>query len=102
MYKLFVTELAHQDLDNIVSYIAGQLANTKAVGDFLDEVAACYGLLKSNPMMYERCQDKRLSKEGYRKAVIKNYVLVYKVNEASETVCIMRVFYGAQDYIKLI
>ena len=56
MYKLFVTELAHQDLDNIVSYIAGQLANTKAAGDFLDEVAAC----------------------------------------------IMRFFYGAQDYIKLI
>ncbi len=102
MYKLLITELAHQDLDSIVSYIAVQLTNPKAAGDFLDEVTACYGFLKSNPMMYERCQDRRLGEEGYRKAVIKNYVLVYKVNEASQTVSIMRFFYGAQDYTKLI
>ncbi len=102
MYKLIVSELAHQDLDNIVSYIAVQLANPKAAGDFLDEVNACYGFLKSNPMMYEKCQDKRLTKEGYRKAVIKNYILVYKINEATKTVNIMRYFYGAQDYTKLI
>ena len=92
MYKLFVTELAHQDLNNIVAYIAVQLANPKAAGDFLDEVTACYGFLKSNPMMYERCPDGQLGQEGYRKAVIKNYVLVYKINEASKTVSMMRLF----------
>ena len=102
MYKLLITELAHQDLDSIVSYIAVQLANPKAAGDFLDEVTTCYGFLKSSPMMYERCQDRRLGQEGYRKAVIKNYVLVYKIDEASKTVSVMRLFYGAQDYTKLI
>jgi len=35
MYKLIVTELAHQDLDNIVSYIAVQLANPAAASNFL-------------------------------------------------------------------
>jgi len=49
MYKLVVTELAHQDLDNIVSSIA-----------------------------------------------------VYRINEATQSVIILRFFYGAQDYIKLI
>ena len=102
MYKLVITELAHQDLDRIVSYIVVQLSNSKAAGDFLDEVTACYGFLKSTPMMYERCQDRRLGQEGYRKAVIKNYVLVYKINEESKIVSIMRFFYGAQDYTKLI
>lgn len=102
MYKLIVTELAHRDLDNIVSYIALQLANPKAAGDFLDEVTTCYGFLKNEPMMYERCQDRRLSKEGYRKAMIKNYVLVYKIDEDSKNVSIMRFFYSAQNYMKLI
>lgn len=102
MYKLVITELAHQDLESIVSYIAVQLSNAKAAGDFLDEVTACYGFLKSNPMMYERCQDRRLGEEGYRKAVIKNYVLVYRINEESKIVSIMRFFYSAQDYTKLI
>ncbi|AGA70358.1 addiction module toxin, RelE/StbE family [Desulfitobacterium dichloroeliminans LMG P-21439] len=102
MYKLKVSELAHQDLDKIVSYIAVQLANPKAAGDFLDEVDTCYGYLKSSPLMYAKCQDKRLEKEGYRKLTIKNYVLVYKIDEVSKTVNILRFFYGAQDYVNLI
>lgn len=102
MYKLVVSELAHRDLDNIVSYIAVQLANPIAATHFLDEVEKCYGYLKSNSLMYERCHDACLEKEGYRKAIIKNYVLVYKVDEAVKAVIIYRFFYGAQDYVKLI
>lgn len=102
MYRLLLSELAHRDLDHIVSYIAVQLANSIAATNFLDEVRKCYGYLKSNPLMYERCHDACLEKEGYRKATIKNYVLVYKVDEAAKTVIIHRFFYGAQDYVKLI
>lgn len=102
MYRLVVSELAHGDLDNIFSYIAIQLANPIATTNFLDEVEKCYGYLKSNPLMYERCHDVRLEKEGYRKATIKNYVLVYKVDEEAKAVIIHRFFYGAQDYVKLI
>lgn len=102
MYKLIVTEFAHQDLDNIVSYIAVQLANTAAASDFLDEVERCYGYLKSNPMMYSKCDDSRLKKYGYRKAVIKNYILVYKVDEIGKTVVALRFFYGSRDYARLI
>lgn len=102
MYKLVVSELAHKDLDNIVSYIAVQLANPIAATNFLNEVEKCYGYLKSNPLMYERCHDARLEKEAYRKATIKNYVLVYKVDEPAKVVIIYRFFYGAQDYVKQI
>ncbi|KPU46064.1 plasmid stabilization system protein [Oxobacter pfennigii] len=102
MYKLVVSEIAHKDLDNIVSYIAVQLANPMAATNFLNEVEKCYGYLKSNPLMYERCHDAHLEKEAYRKAAIKNYVLVYKVDEPVRVVIIYRFFYGAQDYVKLI
>lgn len=102
MYKLAVSELADQDLDNIISYISRQLANPKAAGDLADAVAECYSLLRDNPMIYEQCRDDRLKKEGYRKALIKNYVLVYKINESAKTVNVMRFFYSAQDYMNLI
>ncbi|MCG8485261.1 MAG: type II toxin-antitoxin system RelE/ParE family toxin [Clostridia bacterium] len=102
MYKLVVSELAHEDLDNIVAYIAIELANPIAATNFLDEVGKCYGSLKNNPFMYERCYDAHLERESYRKANIKNYVLVYKVNEPNRVVIIYRFFYGAQDYVKLI
>jgi toxin ParE1/3/4 len=102
MYKLVVTELAHQDLDNIVSYIAIQLANPAAASDFLDKVDKCYGYLMKNPLMYSKCYNSKLEKEGYRKAVIKNYIFVYKVDENAKTVSIVRFFYGTRDYTKLI
>lgn len=102
MYKLVVSELAHEDLDKIVAYIAIELANPIAATNFLDEVEKCYGNLKNNPFMYERCYDAHLERESYRKANIRNYVLVYKVKEPNRVVIIYRFFYGAQDYIKLI
>ncbi len=43
MYKLNISESAHQDLDKIVSYIVVQLANPSAAGNFLDEVDKCCG-----------------------------------------------------------
>jgi toxin ParE1/3/4 len=46
MYKLVITELAHQDMDNIASYIAIQLANPAAASDYLGKVDKCYSFLK--------------------------------------------------------
>jgi plasmid stabilization system protein ParE len=100
MFNLLVTELAHQDLNHIISYIAVKLSNPKAAGAFLDEVATCYSFLKSSPLMYAGCLDERLGKAGYRKAIIKNYVLVFKVDEVSRIVTVMRFFYSAQDYTR--
>lgn len=102
MYRLVISELAHRDLDNIISYIAVQLVNPMAATIFLDDVEKCYGYLKNNPLMFGRCQDDRLEKEGNHKATMKNYVLVYKVDESAKTVIIYRFFYGAQNYLQLI
>ena len=101
-YKLNVTELAHEDLFNIVAYIAVELSNKPAAIHFVDEVEDCYIRLKENPYLYELCRDPRLKMEGYRKAVISHYVLVYKFNEPANEVVIYRFFYGRQDYTKLI
>jgi plasmid stabilization system protein ParE len=78
------------------------LANPEAASDFLDEVDRCYGYLKSKPVIYSKCNDSRLGKEGYRKAVIKSYVLIYKVDEVGKRVIVLRFFYGARDYAKLL
>jgi plasmid stabilization system protein ParE len=97
-----ITELAAQDLDNIVSYIAEQLANPSAASRLLEDIAKCYGYLKASPQIYEICRDPKLSKDGYRKTVIHNYVLIYRIDEAARIVYILRFFYGGMDYAKLL
>jgi len=69
---------------------------------FSDAVYDCYDNLETDPYLYESCRDAKLKKEGYRRAVIKNYVLVYKVNDDTKTVTVHRFFYGRQDYVGLI
>lgn len=101
-YKITETELALQDLDNILSYIALTLANPTAAVSFADEVEKCYSNLKKMPMMYGFCKDLRLRALKYRKAVIKKYVMIYKVDEEEKSVSILRFFHGRQDYEKLI
>ena len=102
MYELEITELAQSDLDSIVEYIAVQLANPIAAGDLLDEVEKCYSRLHSNPMIYAKSSDPRLGTEGYRRALIKNYILFYKVFEDEKKVVIYRIIYGARDYLQLL
>lgn len=100
MYKLVITELADEDLEGIVECIAVDLANQIAASEFLSKVQECYNYLKKNPLIYALCDDRRLAKEGYRKALIKNYVLVFKVDESTKTTTVYRFFYAARDYFK--
>lgn len=100
MYDLLITEIAEQDLDGIVGYISSKLANPSAASAFLDKVEACYGFLKRTPRIFKECADPYLKHNGYRKTLLGNYLLIFRVDEKSHTVWILRFFYGAQDYIK--
>ena len=102
MYQIKITPLANEDLAGIVSYIADTLDNHAAAERLLRDITACYENLLQNPLMYERCREQRLKKIGYRKVVIRNYILIYRVSEHSKTIYIMRFFYGARDYETLL
>lgn len=75
-YKIIETELALQDLDNIISYIVLTLENPSAASSFADKVEDCYSNLEKMPLMYGFCNDPRLRMMKYHKAVIKNYIMV--------------------------
>ena len=92
MYKLFISKLAHDDLDSIVSYITNKLSNPTAAINLLDEIESCYQHLVDNPHIYEICQDDFLSQLSYRKIAIKKYIVIYKIDEETNTVYVLRFF----------
>ena len=79
MYKLSVTELADADLDEIIHYIAFELEAPQAASDFVDAVESCYERIRLNPMSFEISRNPHLAKEGYRRVVTKNYIMLYKI-----------------------
>ena len=101
-YKVHVTPSAEQDLQEIIDHLVKALENPIAASAFLDAVDDCYDQFSVMPLMYERCRDRRLSDLGYRRAIIKRHVLIYRVDEKTATVHVLRFFYGARDYEKLL
>lgn len=101
-YKVLETVAATKDLENIIGYITGNLYNFTAAKDFADEVEQCYKKLSVIPFMYELCRDERLKRLGYRKVVIKNYIMVYRIDNDRRLVYVMRFFYGKQNYADLL
>ena len=100
MYKLVVTKLAADDLDGIVRYITIKLANPAAATVFLDKVEKCYQTLQETPLIYAECLAPRLKRKSYRKVMIGNFLLIYRVDAEAGTVVILRFFYGRQNYIR--
>jgi plasmid stabilization system protein ParE len=97
-----VSNDAHIDIDEIINYIANHLMNLSAADAFLDAVERCYHSITDNPFMYSLSHNKRLRRKGYRIAVIKNYLLFYRVDETEQIIYIIRVIYGARDYTALL
>ena len=101
MYKLIVTELAHQDLDKIVSYIAVELVNPIAATNFLDKLINAMDFL--NPT--HGCMENARTSTWIMKDIDEHpskFLRVYKIDEEFKTVSVLRFFHGAQDYINLI
>jgi plasmid stabilization system protein ParE len=101
-FNLVVSEDAHKDIDEIVSYIVNELQNPQAAGHFLDDVEQAYIRISDNPYLFALCSDTRLQKLGYRKVVIKNYLVLYREDEETNTVYVVRIVYGGRDYAKLL
>lgn len=101
-YEIILSNEAHTDIDETLDYIANNLHNPIAARNLLDKIEEAYNELSLNPYMYAACDDARLRKEGYRKAVINNYVMIYRVDDNSSIVYILRIFYGGRNYFEII
>ena len=99
-YKIITTPYSERDLDAILRYMVEELHAPLAAADFADAVDACYVRLSEIHALYELCRNHRLASQGFRRAVIKHYVMIYEIDEQEKAVLIHRFFYGFQEYEK--
>jgi plasmid stabilization system protein ParE len=102
MFDLVVSERAEIDLRKILTYIKEELEMPQSASSLSDRIDECYERLENNPFLYAECQDPRLKKEGFRRAVVKNYILLFKVFEQQNFVVVYRFFHSSQNYPNLI
>lgn len=101
-YSLKFTPIADEDLDEIYHYISCKLFAEGAAITIMNKIENCIMKLEHFPYFGSYVLDEHLKNKGYRKLVIENYIVFYLVNEAEKQVVIMRILFGASDYLNIL
>jgi plasmid stabilization system protein ParE len=101
-YNLTIMPMAEEDLDGIFDYITNILEAPVAANRLMAKIEKSIQGLKATPRIGPKCRDEALSKKGYRKLIIDNYIAFYLVNDEEKTIIVMRVIYGRRNYTALL
>ncbi len=97
-YEVRLLNRAVQDLDDIYGYIARTLAEPGTATELIDTLES--EILSLEYLPY-RCPERRsgaYAKDGYRQLMVKNYIVIYRVNEAEKQVIIVTVRYARSSF----
>lgn len=99
-YRYKLTPSAIQDLDDIAAYITVQLCAEDSAVELLNEIEEAIISACGFPQAAPSVNDALLKDKGYRKLIVKNYIVLYIPDEEAHILNIMRIVYYAQDYLK--
>ena len=97
-YKLVLTPRAQRDLDAIFRYVSETLQESQTALHLLSALES--GILSLDSMPY-RCPERRIgayAHKGYRQLLIKNYVIIYRVNEEKKEVVVVTIRYARSHF----
>ena len=97
-YRVDISEPAENDLRNIVRYISAQLSAPMTAADMINTVEEAIVDLAVMPPKCPPVTDERLAMIGYRKLLVKNYIVFFTINEKSKVVDVERIFYARRDW----
>ncbi len=101
-YRVELTVPAQRDREEIVSYLAVDLASPQAARGFLEEFDRKVEMASGMPGSFPLCRQGDLANRGYRRALVGNYLFIYATDRRRKVVTILRVFHGMQDYARLL
>jgi addiction module RelE/StbE family toxin len=101
-YRVDVSEPAENDLRDIVRYIASQLSVPISATRMMELFEEAMLSLSDMPQRCPLVSDDRLSQMGYRKLIVKNYVVFFSIDEKNKVVDVERILYGRRDWIRFL
>lgn len=101
-YKIDVSEPAENDLRDIVRYISSQLNAPVAALTMMDAIEEAIDGLASMPQKCPLVIEERLAMLGYRKLIVKNYIVFFTIDEPNKVVDVERILYGRRDWLRIL
>lgn len=97
-YQVKITPQAFRDIDMIYDYIARHLLEPGTANNLVDEIEAGIFSLEEMPNRGAPRRIGNYANKGYRQLFIKNYTIVYRIDETEKQVIIVTVKYSGSDF----
>lgn len=97
-YQVKITPQAFRDIDMIYDYIARHLLEPGTANNLVDEIEAGIFSLEEMPNRGAPRRIGNYANKGYRQLFIKNYTIVYRVDDTEKQVIIVTVKYSGSDF----
>lgn len=98
-YNIKLTEEFLTEIENICNYISVDLNANDAADRLREKVIYNILLLENSPRMFAKIEKIDKVKRKYRKIVIKNYVILYTIDEKNKIVYVAHIYYSGRNYI---
>lgn len=98
-YKVIVTSKAKYDLEEIYHYISKSLMEENTASNLMKNIEESIKKLEYFPEAYSVIEQYQGRDYEYRKLIIKNYLVVYRIDQTEEKVYVIRVVYGGRNYL---
>lgn len=98
-YKVIITPTAIKEISRIYEYISENLYAEKAAKNLMKQVEEEVQKLKYAPKIHTKIEKLDELQRSYRRIVIKNYVILYTIDENTEAVYISHMYYAKRNYI---
>ena len=102
LYRVDISEPAENDLRDIVRYISFNLSEPTAALNTMDSIAKAMQNLQDMPQKYPLVMDDRLAALGYRKLIVKNYIVFFTINEKHRVADVERILYMRRDWLHIL
>ena len=97
-YEVCLMNQALQDLDEIYGYIARNLQEPGAAAELLDALESEILSLEYLPYRRSERRTGSFANSGYRQLMVKNYIVIYRIDEAHKQVLIVTVRYARSSF----
>lgn len=99
-YQIIFMPVAMREISSIYNYITYELQAEIAAKRLLQLFEIEISKLKYSPRMYRMIEKYDEVKRKYRRIIVRNYVILYTIDEENRIVYISHIYYGKSNYLK--
>lgn len=99
-YEVIITPTAYREINRIYEYIEFELYAKDATRKLMKKVEEKIQKLKETPKMYPKVKIMSELKRTYRRIIIKNYIILYTIDEKNRKIFVSHMYYSGKNYFE--